>query len=79
MLVGNFCSVQDASKIIGCTDGRIWQLINDGTLPAQKFNGRAYLIDLAAVQAYAKSPRLVGRPRTKRPKSAEGTRRKAAN
>ena len=79
MQVGNFCSVQDAAQIIGCTDGRIWQLINDGTLPAEKLNGRAYLVDIVAVKAYAKKPASVGRPRTKRPAEAKKDHRKAAN
>lgn len=60
----NFLNVREAASVIGCTEGRICQLLRAGVVRGEKLNERAWLIYRDSAEAYARSPRLVGRPRT---------------
>jgi hypothetical protein len=58
-----FCSVSDAAGIVGCTVGRIRQLLIDGEIEGQKLNERAWAVDRRSAEKYAKKTFNVGRPR----------------
>ena len=58
-----FCSVADAAEIVGCTVGRIRQLLIDGEIEGQKLNERAWAVERKSAEKYAKKTFNVGRPR----------------
>lgn len=58
-----FCSVSDAAAIIGCTVGRVRQLLIDGEIVGMKLNERAWAVDRKSAEKYAKREISVGRPR----------------
>lgn len=62
-MTGNFVSVPEAAGILGCTVGRIRQMLIAGELPGQKFNARAWAVDRKALEKAAKIPQTKGRPR----------------
>lgn len=59
----DWLSTNDAANILGCTYGRIRQLMRDGRLVGQKLNGRAWIIQKSSVEELAKKPKGVGRNR----------------
>ena len=63
MTVGEFMSVNDAAVVIGCTAGRIRQLLLAGDMLGEKLNERAWIIPKSEVQRFKKKPRRPGRPR----------------
>jgi excisionase family DNA binding protein len=63
MAMGNFVSVPEAADILGCTGGRVRQLLIAGELPGEKLNARAWAVDRKAVEKMAAIPRTKGRPR----------------
>lgn len=63
-----FVSVTEAANIIGCTGGRVRQLLIAGELNGEKLHPRAWAIKLADVQKYAKAPAKRGRPRNADPR-----------
>lgn len=63
MAIGNFLSVDEAAKLIGCTTARIRQLCESEELKAEKFNGRAWAIEASSARKYAKTTHKLGRPR----------------
>jgi hypothetical protein len=58
-----FCSVADAAEIIGCTVGRVRQLLIDGVIAGQKLNERAWAVERKSAEKYAQTEQTVGRPR----------------
>lgn len=58
-----FISVADAAEILGCTGGRIRQLLIDGVIAGMKLNERAWAVERKSVEKLAKVPQTVGRPR----------------
>lgn len=58
-----FCSVADAAQIVGCTVGRIRQLLIEGEIVGMKLNERAWAVDRKSAEKYAKREIGVGRPR----------------
>lgn len=58
-----FVSVADAAAILGCTVGRIRQLLIDGTIAGTKLNERAWAVERKSVEKLAKIPQTTGRPR----------------
>lgn len=63
MGIENWISVNEAATVLGCTDGRIRQLLRDHELSGQKVNARAWIISRESVERLAKKPQTVGRPR----------------
>lgn len=63
MAFENYVSVPEAAEIIGCTTGRVHQLIAEGVLSGEKVNGRAWLLLRKDVERVARKPRTTGRPR----------------
>jgi excisionase family DNA binding protein len=61
----DFVSVNKAAEMLGCTVGRVRQLILDGTLPGEKLNERAWAIPRKAVEKFASRPQVKGRPRVR--------------
>lgn len=57
MPVQDFVNVQEAAAIIGCTDGRIRQMLLDGTMQGVKANERAWLIPRKIVDREARKRR----------------------
>lgn len=60
---GNFVSVNDAADILGCTTGRVRQLIGEGVIEAEKLNAHAWAVYRKSVDKLSKIPRSTGRPR----------------
>lgn len=58
-----FLSVQEAAEFIGCTVGRIRQMLRSGELKGQKLSERAWVVDPNSVKKVAENPHSVGRPR----------------
>lgn len=63
MGIENWVSVGEAAEILGCTEGRIRQLLRDHELAGQKVNERAWIINRDSVERFSKKPQTVGRPR----------------
>lgn len=61
--VSKFVSVSTAATIIGCTDGRVRQLLRSGELPGEKLGERLWLIRRKDAEKYAKILQPTGRPR----------------
>lgn len=58
-----FLSVKEAADVIGCTVGRVRQLLIAGDLKGEKLNERAWAIPRTVAQKYAEKPAKTGRPR----------------
>ena len=58
-----FVSVSDAAAKLGCTEGRVRQLLIDGTIIGMKLNERAWAVDRKSLDKFAKIPQTSGRPR----------------
>jgi DNA-directed RNA polymerase specialized sigma24 family protein len=56
----HFISVNDAATILGCTTGRVRQLLLAGRLEGQKLTERAWAVDRRSVEKYARSDRRPG-------------------
>jgi len=62
--INDFCNVEEAARIIGCTDGRVRQLLRAGrSLKGRKFNGRAWLVEQQSAENYAALQQKTGRPK----------------
>lgn len=59
----NHVSVPEAAEIIGCTQGRVHQLIASGDLTGEKVNEKAWLLLREDVERVANRPRTTGRRR----------------
>ena len=64
MALGNYLTVIEAAAIVGCTRGRIYQLLEGGNLEGVKFHGRAWAVLKKSAEDYAKRPIGAGRPRS---------------
>ncbi len=61
-----FCGISEAAEILGCTTGRVRQLLLDGTLTGEKvadLENSPWLIDRKKLAAFAKTRPTTGRPR----------------
>jgi excisionase family DNA binding protein len=58
--IGNFVSVKEAAEIIGCTTGRIRQMLGENLLRGRKFNGKAWAIEKQTVKKVAGQERKPG-------------------
>lgn len=65
MGIENWVSVNEAAEILGCTDGRVRQLLREHELAGQKVNERAWIISRESVDRFAKKPQPLGRPRVR--------------
>lgn len=64
----DFYTVRQAADVIGCTPGRIRQLILDGTLTGEQVGdgeNAPWLLHKEAVKSYAARDYTTGRPRGK--------------
>ena len=57
-----YVDTNEAAAIMGCTDGRVRQLLIEGELPGVKVNKRAWLAERKAVEKRAKLTQTKGRP-----------------
>lgn len=63
VLNGDFLTPAEAADIIGCTVGRVHQLLKSKQLAGKKFSERAWAVNRKSAEAYAKLPQTTGRPR----------------
>lgn len=71
--IDEYVTVADAAKIIGCTVGRVRQLIYAGKLTARKISANAWLVLRSTAAKVADNPSHTGRPRTAPKKSSRTT------
>ena len=58
-----FLNVAQAADLVGCTEGRVRQLLIDGVLDGFKINGKAWAIDPKSARKLRDSVAKTGRPR----------------
>lgn len=60
----DFLTVSQAAERIGCTPGRVRQMLRSGTLAGEKMSEWLWMIPRKAAEKAAKNPAKTGRPRT---------------
>lgn len=63
MAFQNFLTSTEAAALIGCTDGRVRQLLRDGELLGKKIGKRMWLIPEDEAKKIRDLPIETGRPR----------------
>lgn len=63
MISGKFLSVQKAANRLGCTPGRVRQLLRAGELHGEKLCGCAWAVRARSLADFERRPRGVGRKR----------------
>ena len=61
--ITEFVGAKEAAEIIGCTGGRVRQLLREGTLKGKKITGNAWLIHKLDAEAIRDIEHETGRPR----------------
>jgi excisionase family DNA binding protein len=61
--IDNLLTTEEAAKLIGCTEGRVCQLLREGAIKGKKFNERAWAVDRESAEKYRDAPQHTGRPR----------------
>jgi DNA-directed RNA polymerase specialized sigma24 family protein len=56
-------SATTAAEIIGCTTGRVRQLLRDGAIRGKKIGERAWAVSRVDAEKLAETPAKTGRPR----------------
>jgi excisionase family DNA binding protein len=64
MISLDLITTKEAAAIVGVTEGRIRQLHREGTLPAQKVDGRTWLYPRSEAEKLAERKSGPGRPRS---------------
>jgi excisionase family DNA binding protein len=65
MPVAEFLNVREAAEQIGCTEGRVRQMLIAGDMKGKKANARAWLIPSTEVERMAAREYTTGRRRTR--------------
>lgn len=63
MIQGKFVSVTQAAQQLGCTTGRVRQLLIAGIIEGQKLTPRSWAVKTSSLDKVAKIPHTTGRPR----------------
>ena len=64
--IQGYVSAQEAAEIIGCTDGRVRQMVRSGEIKGAVRAGKwAYLIPVTEAERIKDAPHKSGRPRNK--------------
>ena len=63
MLHGKFVSVDEAARAIGCTTGRVCQLLRAGIIDGIKLGARTWAVNFSSLEKFSEKPQGVGRPR----------------
>jgi len=63
MVKDDYATVAQAAKILGCTTGRVRQLLIAKTLPGEKMSPTLWLIPRDKLAAFKKNLPTTGRPR----------------
>lgn len=61
-----FCGITEAAEILGCTTGRVRQLLLAGEVVGEKvssLDNAPWIIDRKSLAKYAQKEQTVGRPR----------------
>jgi hypothetical protein len=66
ILNNKHCSVAEAATIIGCTEGRVRQLLRSQEMRGIKVNERAWLVEVKDAERVRDTENAVGAPRGKR-------------
>jgi hypothetical protein len=69
-----FCGIIEAAEVLGCTAGRVRQLLQAGELVGEKYGDHAnapWLVERRSLASYAKKKPSTGRPRINEVGSAE--------
>ena len=61
--IDNYLTAAQASELIGCTDGRVRQMLRDGLLIGLKVHERAWLVEKKSAEKMRKNTAKTGRPR----------------
>jgi excisionase family DNA binding protein len=56
-------TVTEAADLIGVTHAYVIRLIGAGRIAAERFHGRAWLVDRRSAEHYRDNPPAMGRPR----------------
>ena len=62
----NYCAIKEAAKTLGCTTGRVRQLLGDGAIVGEKVSDEAnapWMVERKSLEKYAKVKPTTGRPR----------------
>lgn len=66
ILNNKYCSVAEAAEIIGCSEGRVRQMLREETLAGFKAHERAWLVEVKDAKRVRDEPSAVGAPRGSR-------------
>jgi len=58
-----FVSAEEAADIMGCTAGRVRQMLRAGDLEGHKVSERAWIVNRESAEKHAEKPEGSGRPR----------------
>lgn len=62
MAIGNYLTVAETADILGVSVMRVYQLVDEGRLTAERSGRQIYIARDVAVK-FSKKPRAVGRPK----------------
>lgn len=62
MAVMDLISTGQAAKIIGCTEGRVRQMLRSGEMIGQKVGERAWVVTTGEAERVRDTERKIGRP-----------------
>ena len=63
LLTKDQLSVAEAAEVIGCTDGRVRQLLGEGRIEGEKIGERVWVVSRKSAENYRDSELPPGRPR----------------
>jgi len=63
MISGSFLTVDEAAQAMGCSAGRVRQLLRAGRLEGEKVSPRVWMVRKRSLQAYEREKSVFGRKR----------------
>lgn len=67
--INQYMTAKEAAKAIKISVGRLYQLVNAGRIDVAERVGMAMLFRKAEIEKFAKTPRIMGRPKKNTKKS----------
>lgn len=61
--IHDYVTVTQAAKIVGVTPGRIRQMLANGAMHGEKFDGRMWVVPVSEAERLRDTTTTVGRPR----------------
>lgn len=65
--ISEYCDVNEAARIIGCTDARVRQMLIAKELAGRKFYGRAWIVEIRDAERVRDTEHTRGAKRTNPP------------